>query len=98
MIRKTLSIKSSYTLARGVTVYTDAEGEVTVFDAFHGRYWRGNTSAKLILTLLEQAVTIESICLSLQEQYNVSHELSFTDAQAVLSELYTGKLIRKVKK
>lgn len=84
-----------YSLQPEVVVRDDADGEITVLNLRRGRYWRGNSSAKLILELLEEPIYLDCILRHLLDRYDAPEEQVKSDIQEPLSDLLHAGLIRK---
>lgn len=92
--RNTVEAETLYVLAPNVTIGKDEDDEVTVFDARHGRYWRGNCVAKDILQLLERPISIQNITDSVHARFDADRNTILSDTRRIVTELRAAKLVR----
>jgi hypothetical protein len=70
--------------------------ERVILDIEKGKYFSLNPVATLIWEILEQALTIESLCDQLIEEYDVESEKCKLETTAYIQEMVKLGLIREV--
>lgn len=67
--------------------------EVVMFDAEDGAYFALGVHGSRIWELLEEPRTLEELCASLQEEYDVEPERCLADVSGFVEELAESQLV-----
>ncbi len=70
--------------------------ELVMMDIEQGKYFSLNPVATRIWDLLEEQMTMEEICIDLQEEYDIDKETCKNDVQSYLSEMVKLRLITAI--
>jgi Coenzyme PQQ synthesis protein D (PqqD) len=72
----------------------ELEGEMVLLDPYAASYFSLNHTGTRVWQLLHEKVTVEEICQSIAEQYELSGEAVRTDLIPFLEELLQAGLIQ----
>ncbi len=88
-----ITLNSQIERSNGLLV-SGVDNETVILDTENGHYHGLNPMATQIWSLLESSVTVQSLCESLVNQYDVSSQQCEQDVLTFLSDLLTRDVIR----
>ena len=77
------------------TVYSKLDDEIVMIDIEIGEYFSLNPVASRIWEMIESPLTLEEICTSLMDEYDIDAATCTKEVEAFITELSKKKLIIK---